>query len=94
MSEQNINIILIQYSEKLFGLLDKIACSSTSLCLFLFIRDFTVNSHVTSISENEKNIQISLCNVRHVNGMLNISLEIRFRKRHINIKKKILNAVM
>ena len=29
-------------------------------------------SRVTSISENEMNIQISPCNVRHVNGMLNI----------------------
>ena len=33
-------------------------------------------SHVTSISENEMNIQIRLCNVQHLNGMLNISLEI------------------
>ena len=29
-------------------------------------------SCVTSISENEANILMSLCNVRHVNGMLNI----------------------
>ena len=44
-------------------------------------------SHVTSISENEMNIRISLCNVRRVNGMLNISLEI-VPKRRINWKKK------
>ena len=44
---------------------------------------FTVNSHrVTSISENEMNIRISLCNVRYVNGMLNISLEIFPKKTH------------
>ena len=43
----------------------------------------TVNSRrVTSIPENEMNIRISLCNVRHVNGMLNISLEIFPKKTH------------
>ena len=31
---------------------------------------------MNSISRNEMNIQISLCNVRRVNGMLDISLEI------------------
>ena len=39
-------------------------------------------SRMTSISKNEINIQISLCNVRHVNGMLNISLEIFPKKTH------------
>ena len=39
-------------------------------------------SRVTSISENEMNIRISLCNVRRVNGMLNISLEISPKKTH------------
>ena len=39
-------------------------------------------SHVTSISKNEMNIQIPLCNVRHLNGILNISLEIFPKKRH------------
>ena len=33
-------------------------------------------SYATSISENEMNIRNPLCNVRHLNGMLNISLEI------------------
>ena len=35
--------------------------------------------HVTRdqfFSENEMNIRIPLCNVQHLNGMLNISLEI------------------
>ena len=31
---------------------------------------------MNSISRNEMNIPISLCNVRRVNGMLDISLEI------------------
>ena len=31
---------------------------------------------MNSISKNEMNIRISLCNVRCVNGMLDISLEI------------------
>ena len=43
-------------------------------------------SCVTSISANEMNIQISLCNVRHVNEMLNISLEI-FPKKPLTEKK-------
>ena len=44
---------------------------------------------MTSISENEMNIRISRCNVRHVNGMLNISLEIQsFRGGRIDRKKK------
>ena len=46
----------------------------------LFIKIFSsysqFPSHVTSISKNEMNIQISLCNAQHVNGMLNTSLEI------------------
>ena len=46
-------------------------------------------SSMTSVSKNEMNIRIPLCNVRHLNGMLNISLEI-FPKRRINWKKKIL----
>ena len=37
---------------------------------------------MTSISGNEMNIQISLCKVRHVNEMLNISLEIFPQKMH------------
>ena len=39
-------------------------------------------SRVTSISENEMNIRISLCNVGRVNGMLNISLKICPKKTH------------
>ena len=39
-------------------------------------------SRLTSISENEMDIRISLCNVRHVNGMLNFSLEIFSKKTH------------
>ena len=39
-------------------------------------------SRMTSISENEMNIRISLCDVHHVNGMLNISLEIVPKKTH------------
>ena len=44
-------------------------------------------SRVTSISGNEINIQIPLCNVRHLNGMLDISLEI-FPKKTNKLKKK------
>ena len=33
-------------------------------------------SRMASFSENEMNIRIPLCNVRHLNGMLNISPEI------------------
>ena len=51
----------------------------------LYYSQFT--SRVTSISENEMNIRISLCNVRHVNGMLNISLEI-FPKKTITLQQK------
>ena len=54
-------------------------------------------SRVTSISENEMNIQISLCNVRYVNEMLNISLEIFLNKMHTwetIVILEILNAVM
>ena len=39
-------------------------------------------SRVTSISKNEMNIQNPLCNVRHLNGMLNISVEIFPKKRY------------
>ena len=39
-------------------------------------------SRMTSISKNEMNIQISLCNVRQVNEMLNISLGIFPKKTH------------
>ena len=39
-------------------------------------------SRVNSISKNEMNIQISLGNVRRVNGMLDISLEIVPKKTH------------
>ena len=49
-------------------------------------------SCVTSISENELNILISLCNVRHVNGMLNISLEIFPKKTKKNKQKVIQNT--
>ena len=37
-------------------------------------------SRMTSISENEMNIQIPLCNVRHLNRILNTSLEIFSKK--------------
>ena len=43
-------------------------------------------SRLTSISENEIS-NIPLCNVRHLNGMLNISLEI-FPKKTQTEKKK------
>ena len=39
-------------------------------------------SRVNSISKNEMNIRISLCNVRRVNGMLDISLEIVPKTTH------------
>ena len=45
-------------------------------------------SRVTSISENEMNIRIPLCNVQHLIGMLNISVEIFPKKSHYLIKKK------
>ena len=46
-------------------------------------------SRVNSISRNEMNIQISLCNVRRVNGMLEISLEIVPKDTLTEKKKKI-----
>ena len=50
-------------------------------------------SLVTSISKNEKNIRISLCNVQHLNGLMKISLEIFPKKTHfLTEKKKIQNA--
>ena len=52
----------------------------TFIRFFYTYSQFT--SRMTSISETEMNIQISLCNVRHVNGMLNISLEIFQKKTH------------
>ena len=67
-------------------------------------------SRVTSISENKMNIRIPLCNVRHLNGMFDISLTESFRKKDALSEKnktkkiqntwetivipKILNAVM
>ena len=45
-------------------------------------------SRMTSISENEMNIRISHCNVQHVNGMMNISLEIFLKKTHFLTEKK------
>ena len=39
-------------------------------------------SRMTSISENKMNIQIPFCNVQHLNGILNISLEIFPKKKH------------
>ena len=48
------------------------------------LETFTVlsTSLVTSISEDEMNIRISLCNVQFLNGMLNISLENFPKKTH------------
>ena len=37
---------------------------------------------VTSISENEMNIQFLPCNAQHLNRILNISLEIFLKKTH------------
>ena len=37
---------------------------------------------MTSISENEMNIQIPLCKVQHFNGILKISLKIFSKKMH------------
>ena len=62
-------------------------------------------SHVTSISKNEMDIPIPLCNVRRFNGMLNICLEVFPEKDALTGKKiqntwetivipEILNAVM
>ena len=47
---------------------------------------------MTSISDNEMNIQfqIPLCNVRHLNGILKISLEIY--PKNTQLKKKIQNT--
>ena len=39
-------------------------------------------SRVNSNSKNEMNIRISLCNVRRVNEMLDISLEVVPKKTH------------
>ena len=47
--------------------------------------------HVTRdqfFSENEMNIRIPLCNVQHLNGMLNISLEIFLKKDALTENKK------
>ena len=52
------------------------------------VKMFCFMSCVTSISENEMNIQIPLCNVRHVNGMSrNLS-----QKDALTEKKKIQNT--
>ena len=60
--------------------------SSTEISLFIFSLYYNQpSSHMTSFSENEINIQIPLCNVWHLNGILktlNISQEI-FPKRCI-----------
>ena len=42
----------------------------------------SITSRVTIISENEINIRNPLCNVRHLNGMLNVPLEIFPKKTH------------
>ena len=42
---------------------------------------------MNSISKNEMNIRISLCNVRLVNGMLDIYLETRSKKDALTEKK-------
>ena len=46
---------------------------------------------MNSISKSEMNIRISLCNVRRVNGMLDISLN-RSEKDALTEKKKIQNC--
>ena len=45
-------------------------------------------SRVTSISENEMNIRIPLCNVRHLNEMLNISLDRNLSEKDALTEKK------
>ena len=52
----------------------------SALLHWLLVNYSQSTSHVTSIFENEMNTQIPLCNVRHLNGMLNISLEIFLKK--------------
>ena len=39
-------------------------------------------SRVTGITENEMQIRVPLCNVRHLNGILNTSLKIFSKKTH------------
>ena len=58
-------------------------------------------SHLSSISESEMNIQISLCNVWHLDGILKISLKKTLtEKKSKHLKKiqllflKYLNAVI
>ena len=46
----------------------------------MFSSQFT--SRMTSISENEMNIQIPLCNVKHLNGIVKISFE-TFHKKDV-----------
>lgn len=47
--------------------------------------DVTINlSHVTSISKNKMNLQIFICLVQHLDGILKISLE-TLSKKHILI---------
>ena len=58
----------------------KVAMQSSEGARFFYSQS---TSRVTSIAENEMNIRSPLCNVRHLHGMLNISLEI-FPKRRIN----------
>ena len=48
-------------------------------------------SCMTSFSKNEMNIQISLCKVQYMNGILKIPLEI-FPEKDISNEKKIQNT--
>ena len=52
-------------------------------CSFFFALHYSPpRSRVNSNSKNEMNIRISLCNVRRVNEMLDISLEVVPKKTH------------
>ena len=51
----------------------------------MFSSQFT--SRMTSISENEMNIQIPLCNVQPLNGIVKISFE-TFHKKDVLTEKK------
>ena len=61
-----------------------IRCRVTCLLDFARRRDSysQPRSRVNRISKNEMNIRISLCNVRRVNGMLDISLKTVPKKTH------------
>ena len=81
-----INIVILQQNKYNFKIkpLEKLLKITTEMWgkVFEGLCYSQSRSRVNSNSKNEMNIRISLCNIRRVNEMLDISLEIVPKKTH------------